>query len=78
MIKFNQPLKIKVQTKANKNIIIESDSVIKVKITESPENNKANYAIIKLFSKTYKTPQNNIEILKGAHSSDKIILIKKY
>ena len=51
--------------------------MIKVKIREIPENGKANKAIIDLFSKTFKIPKKNIEIIKGEKSSNKILKISE-
>ncbi|MDR3290389.1 MAG: DUF167 family protein [Rickettsiales bacterium] len=74
MIKFNEPFEIKVQTKARKNEITDGE-IVKVKVTEIPENGKANKAIIELFSKTYKIAKNNIEIIKGETNNKKLIIL---
>ena len=74
-IKNNTILNIKVITKSSKNEIIFDNDVIKVKITEIPENGKANKAIVDLFSKTFKIPKNKITIIKGLKSSNKTIKI---
>ena len=55
--------------------IIFDNDVIKVKITEIPENRKANKAIVDLFSKTFKIPKNKITIIKGLKSPNKTIKI---
>lgn len=64
---------IKVITKASVNKIYLESDIIKVKIREIPENGKANKAIIDLFSKTFKIPKKNIDIIKGLKSSNKTI-----
>lgn len=74
-IKNNTILNIKVITKSSKNEIIFDNDVIKVKITEIPENGKANKAIVDLFSKTFKIPKNKITIIKGLKSPNKTIKI---
>ena len=66
---------IKVITRASSDRIYLENDKIKVKIREIPENNKANKSIINLFSKTFKIPKNNITILKGQTSSNKILKI---
>lgn len=73
--KNNGLLNIKVITKSSKNEILFDDAIIKVKITEIPENGKANKAIVDLFSKTFKIPKNKIAIIKGLKSSNKTIKI---
>lgn len=75
IFKNNGLLNIKVITKSSKNEIFLDNGVIKVKITEVPENGKANKAIINLFSKTFKIPKNKINIIKGLKSSNKTIKI---
>lgn len=64
---------IKVITKASIDKIYLENNIIKVKIREIPENGKANKAIIELFSKTFKIPKKNIDIIKGLKSSNKTI-----
>lgn len=74
-IKRNIPFEIKVYTRTNENKIVLEQNKIKVKITEIPENGKANKAIINLFSKTLKIPKSNIEILSGFTNQIKKIII---
>lgn len=64
---------VKVITKASVDKIYLENNIIKVKIREIPENGKANKAIIDLFSKTFKIPKKNIDIIKGLKSSNKTI-----
>lgn len=64
---------IKVVTKASVDKIYLENNIIKVKIREIPENGKANKAIIELFSKTFKIPKKDINIIKGLKSSNKTI-----
>lgn len=64
---------IKVITKASVDKIYLENNIIKVKIREIPENGKANKAIIELFSKTFKIPKKDINIIKGLKSSNKTI-----
>lgn len=53
-------------------IYLEND-IIKVKVREIAENGKANKAIINIFSKTFKIPKKDINIIRGAKSSNKTI-----
>lgn len=64
---------VKVITKASVDKIYLENDIVKVKIREIPENGKANKAIIELFSKTFKIPKKNIDIIKGLKSSNKTI-----
>lgn len=75
IIKSKKTFEIKVITKASCNKIYLENNIIKVKIREIPENGKANKTIIELFSKTFKIPKKNIEIIKGQTSSNKTICI---
>lgn len=75
VINSKEAFEIKVITKASKNEIYFENNIIKVKITEIPENGKANKAIITLFSKKFKIPKKNIMIIKGEKSSNKIVKI---
>jgi uncharacterized protein (TIGR00251 family) len=77
-MKFNEPFLIKVIAKSSQNKIYYEDNILKVKITELPEDGKVNKAIIDLFSKTYKIPKKNINIIKGLKSSIKTLMITTY
>jgi uncharacterized protein len=46
-----------------------------VKIKETPENGKANQAVIKLVAKELKIPPTSIKILKGHTSREKLLII---
>ena len=76
-IPLNKIFEIKVIAKSGENKIILGENIIKVKITEVPENGKANKAIIELFSKKLKIPKRDIEIISGFTNSIKKILIRK-
>ena len=75
-IQLNKPFEIKVITHSSINKIYIENNIIKVKIKEIPENGKANKSLIELFSKTFKVPKKNINILKGNKSLNKLLLIK--
>ena len=75
-IPINKIFFIKVITKSSQNKIYFENNSIKIKISEIPENGKANKAIIKLFSKELKMPQNSITILSGTTNSIKTLIIK--
>ncbi len=71
-------LKVKVHAGAHETRIksILSDGTIKFDIAKAPEQGKANEALFKLLSEEFKIPANNIEIMAGAFSSDKIIRLR--
>lgn len=75
LIKTQKIFDIKVITKSSCDKIYFENDIIKVKIREIPEDGKANKAIITLFSKTFKIPKRDIEIIKGLTSSNKTIKI---
>lgn len=75
IIQTGKLFEIKVITKSSCDKIYMENGVIKVKIREIPEDGKANKAIIDLFSKTFKIPKKNIEIVRGERSSSKVLKI---
>ena len=77
IIQTQELFEIKVITKSSCDKIYMENGNIKVKIREIPEDGKANKSIINLFSKTFKIPKKNIEIIKGEKSSNKVLKIDK-
>ena len=69
-------VRIKIVPNSSKNDIILEDEFIKVKVTAQPIENKANKALIELFSKTFKVPKTGIKILKGDTSKEKTLLLE--
>ena len=71
-------LKIKVLPKSSKQEIVEimDDNTIKIKLTATPEKNKANEELILFLSDYFKVSKENIKILKGHKSPLKHIKIK--
>lgn len=71
---------IKVTPNANSNKIVISEDEqgyqIKVYVTVTPEDGKANNHVIKLLAKELKIPKSNISITKGLKSRIKTIEIK--
>ena len=67
---------VKIVPNSSKNDIITEDGIIKIKVTAQPIDNKANKALIEVLSKKIKVPKTMIEIVKGATSKEKTILIK--
>ena len=69
---------VKVITRSSREeVITQDENHIKVKLTQVAQKGKANIALIKLLSKTFDTNANNIKILRGEFSPNKIIQITK-
>lgn len=73
IIKEKTIFDIKVVAGSSVDKIYLENNIIKVKVREIAENGKANKAIINIFSKTFKIPKKDINIIKGAKSSNKTI-----
>ena len=65
-------LKIKVFPKASRQEIVEKDGFIKAYITEAPEKGKANKAVIELVARHYKVKKNQVRIVSGQKSRNKV------
>ncbi|MFH1564271.1 MAG: DUF167 domain-containing protein [bacterium] len=71
-------LNIFVQPKASQNeIVCEYKNSLKIRLTNPPVDNVANKACIKFLAKELDIAKSDIEILKGEHSRQKRVLIKK-
>jgi uncharacterized protein (TIGR00251 family) len=73
-------LRIKVIPKSQKNEISEimedeEGQTIKIRIKAAPEKGKANKELIKLLSKEFSLPKQNIEIISGKTSQLKLLKI---
>jgi len=76
---FNFAIKVKTNAKSDsiENLIcIDQTWYIKITVKASPENGKANKAIIDLLSYKWSVPQNAITIIRGASNNYKILNIK--
>lgn len=54
----------------------EHDGALRVRITAPPVEGAANRELIRLLAKTFKLPQNAIEIVSGSGSRKKIVRIR--
>tara|TARA_R110000822_G_scaffold128246_2_gene264053 strand:+ start:233 stop:523 length:291 start_codon:yes stop_codon:yes gene_type:complete len=52
-----------------------SDLTLLVRITATPENGKANAAVLKLLSKALGLPKTSLEIIRGHNARTKVIAI---
>jgi uncharacterized protein (TIGR00251 family) len=67
---------VKITPKSSKNEIIGwFDNILKIKIKEIPEKQKANKELISFLSKIFKVPKSSITIAKGTTSKIKKITI---
>lgn len=73
-------IEIKVTPNANSDKIVISeeceDYQVKIYVTVSPEDNKANDRVIKLLARELKISKSKINIIKGLKSRNKIIVIE--
>ena len=60
--------------KAGRNTVVQEGDVIRVSVTEAPENGKANAAIRKLLAQDMGTAASTLELRRGAASRDKLFV----
>ena len=71
-----QIIEVKVKTNAFKNEVkLINNKKLFVKTTATPEKGKANKQVILLLAKFYKISKNQLEIVSGLKSKNKIIKI---
>ncbi|MGD9637798.1 MAG: DUF167 domain-containing protein [Alphaproteobacteria bacterium] len=74
-------IRIKLAPKAKQNsfngvfVTPENETCLKVSVTQAPEDNKANKALIELLSSKIGLAKSNFEIITGKTSKNKKILI---
>jgi len=71
-------IKIKVNTRSKQNLVepVANDEYqFVVKVNVPPENNKANYEIIKMLADYFHVAKNSITIVQGAKGNIKTISI---
>lgn len=69
-------IQVRVIPKAKFNRIQElADNSLKIHITQPPENNKANKAVIAILKRYYGLKKNQISIIQGERSQNKLIEI---
>ena len=71
----NTVIDIKVVPNSSKNLIILEDEFLKIKLTASPVDNKANQALIEFLSKKLKVAKTSINIISGQTSKNKKIML---
>jgi uncharacterized protein (TIGR00251 family) len=72
-------LKIKVKTNALKNEIIGlmPDGTVKISIKSAPEKGRANKELVFFLARTFDVPRENVKIVSGASSRQKMVKIRK-
>ena len=79
MIRYTQDgraltFSIRVVARASRTEIAgEHDGALRVKLAAPPVDGAANRALVRLLAKTFKLPQNAVEIIAGSTSKQKIV-----
>ena len=68
---------VKVIPNARKNELIKTETGYTARIASAPVDGKANEALIALLSNTFCLAKKDIEIIKGAASRNKTVLLKR-
>lgn len=70
-------LRVRVKTRSSREAVEEVvDDHLAVRVSTPPVEGKANKAIIKLLARKLGIPPSRLEIIKGGHSKNKLILIR--
>ena len=72
-------LKVKANAKAScihGFVDVNGSQLLRISIKATPEDGKANVAIIKMLANEWSLRQNQLEIVKGATSSIKVLVVK--
>ncbi len=70
-------IEIKVIPNSKKSVVIKENEKLKVYVKKPAVDNKANKEAIELLAEFFKVKKNNIKIIKGEKSRDKVIEIIK-
>ena len=70
-------IEIKVVPAAKKNQVLNEEGTYKVYLTASPQDGKANKALIALLAEYFDVKKRQVEIIKGLKSRHKTINIDK-
>jgi uncharacterized protein (TIGR00251 family) len=75
--KKGSALAIRVTPRASRNEIVEvlSDGTVRIRLTASPVEGKANEALVEFLSKVLDVAPSRIEIVAGATGRDKLVSI---
>lgn len=68
---------VRVQARASRNAVLgDVGGKLKVAVTASPVDGKANLAVIKLLAKHFGVPPSRIQIIRGEHAREKLVQIE--
>jgi uncharacterized protein YggU (UPF0235/DUF167 family) len=70
-------VRVNVTTGADKNKLVVSErGKVQVSVTEKPQDNRANERVRELIARHYKVPIASVRIVKGHHSTGKILELR--
>ncbi|WP_038056132.1 DUF167 domain-containing protein [Thermodesulfobacterium hydrogeniphilum] len=70
-------IKVKPGARKDKIIVFKEPNFLEVSLKAKPENNKANESLCKFLSKILKVSKNEIKIVRGKTSKNKILKIEE-
>jgi len=70
-------VRVKVIPRAKKEKVIEEGQTLKVYLTQPAQEGRANQGLRAVLARHFSTKKYNITIVKGEHSREKIIQIRK-
>ena len=70
-------LAVRVSSRARRNEIVEilNDGTVKIRITASPSDKKANQVLLEFLAEVLKIPPSKMEIVAGTTGRDKLVTI---
>lgn len=68
-------MRLKIKVIPGSNIFEVQNDIIKVSLRKPRENGKANRELIKLLAKHFKVTQDQVKIITGASSTNKLVQI---
>ncbi|WP_246058937.1 DUF167 domain-containing protein [Shimia litoralis] len=75
LAKTGQTIAVRVTPKASRNMIKVEDGMVRVYVTEVPENGKATRAVQKLLAKALGVAKSRVALVKGQVSRDKVFVV---
>ncbi len=76
MCETNRVIRVKILPRSSKNQVVDmAEGVVRVKLTAPPVDGQANRALKKFLSSILKVPKTDIEIVSGAKSRNKSLVV---
>ena len=66
-------IQVKVFPKSSREQLVEKDGIIKAYVKAAPDKGKANKALVSLIAKEYNVRKNNVKIMLGETSRNKVV-----